>query len=495
MCPDTACAAIQVTGRRLRQYVMVEEVTIHPLSMSRLAQVVPPERADRLRRAADETRALLRDRTVWNVNATAQGGGVAEMLQTLLAYGRGAGVDTRWLVMDGDPEFFTVTKRLHNRLHGSWGDGGALDDGALRTYVATTRRNEAALVERLRPGDIVLLHDPQTAGMTEAVLGAGAHVVWRCHVGSDTANAPTTQGWNFLREFVEPAEALIFSRAAYAPGWMPREKIKVIPPSLDPFSAKNAMLSEDDVATTLRLAGLVDLGSTSGTASFVRRDGSTGTVRAHEHLLQEGPLSASARVMLQVSRWDHLKDMAGVLRGFAEHLGDLDADVHLMLVGPAAAGVSDDPEGAEVLEECRELWRRQAADVQARIHLCSLPMDDVDENAHVVNALQRHAAVVVQKSLVEGFGLTVTEPMWKGKPVVASAVGGIRDQIEDGVSGLLLPDPTDLDAMVIAVRSLLDDPAKSRAIGEAAHLRVRNYLLGDRHLVQYADLFKELLEV
>ena len=186
---------------------MVEEVTIHPLSMHRLAQVVPPERADRLRRAAEETRALLRDRTVWNVNATAQGGGVAEMLQTLLAYGRGAGVDTRWLVMDGDPEFFTVTKRLHNRLHGSWGDGGALDTEVRRTYQETTRRNEAALVERLRPGDIVLLHDPQTAGMTEAVLAAGAHVVWRCHVGSDTTNAATAEGWDFLRAFVEPAEA------------------------------------------------------------------------------------------------------------------------------------------------------------------------------------------------------------------------------------------------------------------------------------------------
>lgn len=462
--------------------------------MDRLAQVVPPERADRLRQAADGTRVLLQERTVWNVNATAQGGGVAEMLQTLLAYGRGAGVDTRWLVMDGDPDFFTVTKRLHNRLHGSWGDGGALDAEERRTYVATTRRNEAALVERLSRGDIVLLHDPQTAGLTEAVLASGAHVVWRCHVGSDTANAATTAGWDFLREFVAPAEAMIFSRAAYAPGWVPREKIKVIPPSLDPFSAKNAALSDEAAATTLRLAGLVDLDSSSGSASFVRRDGSRGFVRPGGHLLEGGPLSAGTRVVLQISRWDHLKDMAGVLRGFADHVDDLEDDVHLMLVGPATAGVSDDPEGAAVLEECRDLWRRQRAEVRARLHLCSLPMDDVDENAHLVNALQRHAAVVVQKSLVEGFGLTVTEPMWKGKPVVASAVGGIRDQIEDGVSGLLLPDPADLDAMVVAVRSLLEDPAKARAVGESAHLRVRDSFLGDRHLVQYAGLFEQLLQ-
>jgi trehalose synthase len=120
-------------------------------------------------------------------------------------------------------------------------------------------------------------------------------------------------------------------------------------------------------------------------------------------------------------------------------------------------------------------------------------MDDVDENAHMVNALQRHATVVVQKSLVEGFGLTVTEPMWKARPVVASAVGGIQDQIEDGVSGLLMRDPTDLDAMMTAVRRVLDEPATARALGEAAHLRVRDHLLGDRHLVQYAELFEEIV--
>ena len=462
--------------------------------MDRLAQVVSPVRTDRLRRAAEGTRALLQDRTVWNVNATAQGGGVAEMLQTLLAYGRGAGVDTRWLVMDGDPDFFTVTKRLHNRLHGSWGDGGALDAEAREVYRATIRRNEAELLQRLSPGDIVLLHDPQTAGMTRAVLDAGAHAVWRCHVGSDTTNGATAEGWDFLRELVEPAEAMIFSRAAYAPDWVPQQKIKVIPPSLDPFSAKNAALPEESVAATLRLAGLVDLDSSSDSATFVRRDGSSGVVRPRHDLLAQGPLEAEARVVLQVSRWDHLKDMAGVLQGFAAHVDDLEDDVHLMLVGPATAGVSDDPEGAAVLEECRDVWTRQQPRVRARIHLCSLPMDDVDENAHLVNALQRHAAVVVQKSLVEGFGLTVTEPMWKGRPVVASAVGGIRDQIEDGVSGLLLPDPTDLDAMVISVRSLLDDPAKARALGDAAHVRVRDHLLGDRHLVQYADLFEELVE-
>jgi trehalose synthase len=485
---------VEAQERLLGHHGVVDEVDIQPLSLGRLAEVLPAERARRLDQAAEATQLLLGDRTVWNVNSTAHGGGVAEMLQTLLAYGRGVGVDTRWLVMRGDPEFFRVTKRLHNRLHGSRGDGGALGEEERRSYLATTRANAGALSERLSAGDIVLLHDPQTAGLTETVLAAGAHPVWRCHVGSDTSNGATDEGWSFLRDLVEPAEAMVFSRAEYAPDWVPREKVRVIPPSLDPFSAKNATMSEDDVATTLRLGSLVDVASSGDSSSFVRRDGSSGRVRRHHDLLEGGPVPADARLVIQVSRWDHLKDMAGVLQGFADHLPDLDEDVHLMLVGPATAGVSDDPEGEAVLEECRELWRRQPAPARTRIHLCCLPMDDVDENAHLVNALQRHATLVVQKSLVEGFGLTVTEPMWKAKPVVASAVGGIRDQIEDGTSGLLLADPTDLDAMMTAVRALLDDPAKAASLGEAAHLRVRDHLLGDRHLVQYADLFRELIQ-
>jgi trehalose synthase len=137
--------------------------------------------------------------------------------------------------------------------------------------------------------------------------------------------------------------------------------------------------------------------------------------------------------------------MDGVLRAFADHIEAMPSDVHLMLVGPDVSGVTDDPEGAEVFAECQTIWAAQDAGARARMHLCSLPMDDVDENARIVNALQRHADVVVQKSLVEGFGLTVTEPMWKGRAVIASRVGGIQDQIVDGECGLLLDDPRDLD--------------------------------------------------
>jgi trehalose synthase len=204
-------------------------------------------------------------------------------------------------------------------------------------------------------------------------------------------------------------------------------------------------------------------------------------------------IPAESRLVVQVSRWDRLKDMPGVLRGFTECLDTLPADTHLALVGPEAAGVADDPEGVAVFDECKSLWERLPEEVQARVHLVSLPMDDVDENAHLVNALQHRAAVVVQKSLVEGFGLTVTEAMWKARPVIASAVGGICDQIQDGVEGLLLRDPQDLEAFGAALERVLGDEAYAAKLGAAARERVEDQYLGDRHLIQYAELFALLI--
>jgi trehalose synthase len=472
----------------------MHEVAIDPIALDRLTSLVTPERARRLVDQAARARTLLDGRTVWNLNATATGGGVAEMLQSLLAYCRGAQVDARWLVLDADAEFFAITKRLHNLLHGSPGDGGDLGEAEQRHYRDVLAANLAELRSLVRPGDIVLAHDPQTVGLMAGLQQLGAEVVWRCHIGRDTPTELTERGWSFLRRHIEAADGFIFSRRVYAPGWLPQDKVWVIPPSLDPFSAKNAPLTPHEVRAALRQAGLVATEADHGSLGFTRRDGSRGEVRRHRGLgLDGGEIPAEARLVLQVSRWDRLKDMTGVLTGFADHLDLMPPDVHLVLAGPEVSGVSDDPEGAEVLEETLVAWRQLAGPVRDRVHLVCLPMDDGDENAHLVNALQRYASVVVQKSLVEGFGLTVTEPMWKARPVVASAVGGIQDQIVDEVNGLLLHDPGDLEAFATAVARVVADDDLGERLGAAAAERVRDEFLGDRHLGQYVDLFERLL--
>lgn len=470
----------------------MREVHIDAVPLARLAALLDPDRAEQLAEYAERGRDLLDGRIVWNVNATATGGGVAEMLQALLAYARGAGVDTRWLVLDGTPAFFGLTKRIHNLLHGSAGDGGVLGEAERAAYEDVLATNLEQLRKHVRRDDVVLLHDPQTAGLVAGLREAGAHVVWRSHIGRDTPTALTDVGWAFLRPYVEQADALIFTREAYVPGWVDRDRVWIIPPSLDPFTAKNTDIAPEDVEAVLDLAGLTAVSHREGRLAFPRRDGTVGHVRRHDGLIEGGEPLPAGRLVLQVSRWDRLKDMGGVLTGFADHLPRLPEDTHLMLVGPETTGVTDDPEGAGVFEECKALRLGLPADAQRRIHLCSLPMDDVDENAYLVNALQRFATVVVQKSLVEGFGLTVTEPMWKGKPVIGSRVGGIQDQISDGESGVLLDDPTDLEAFGAALVKLLGDPTEATRMGENAREQVRDHFLGDRHLRQYVDLFERL---
>jgi trehalose synthase len=470
----------------------MQEVAIAPTPLDRLASQIGPVRTDRLDQYAIRAQEMLAGRKVWNINATATGGGVAEMLQALLAYGRGAGVDTRWLVLDGTPEFFRFTKRLHNLLHGSPGDGGPVGEAEHRLYVDVLTDNLEYLRTRVRPDDIVILHDPQTAGLAEGLRELGVHVLWRCHVGRDESNEFTDRAWSFLRPYVDEAQAVIFSRKAFVPEWIDPSKVCLIPPSLDPFSAKNREIAPPEVASALRYTGIVDVRHNHGSLDFVRRDGTPGRVRRHSDLVVGGPAPDGARLVVQVSRWDRLKDMTGVLTGFADNLSRFPDDVHLMLVAPDVIGVSDDPEGREVLEQCIAIWQNEPESARRRIHLCSLPMDDVDENAHLVNAIQRRAAVVVQKSLVEGFGLTVTEPMWKARPVLASRVGGIKDQIVDGESGVLLDDPYDLDGFATQLDGLLRDGDRAERLGNSAHERVRELFLGDRHLIQYVDLFSTL---
>lgn len=469
----------------------LQEVEIRAVAMDRLAQLLGPDRAERFQRTAEGARTSLSGRRVVNVNSTATGGGVAELLQTLLAYARGAGVDARWVVVEGDAAFFEITKRVHNHLYGTAGDGGPLGTEERRRYEDTIQRNVARLDAVVRAGDIVILHDPQTAGLTRHLTAAGVRVVWRCHVGIDTQNEPSERAWAFLRPYLDDLDAFVFSRLQFAPSWVPGDRLAVIPPSIDPFSAKNEMIDSTQVNRLLQYVGILAGDGGDPAISFQRRDGSRGRVTRRVDLLGTGSLPPPpVPIVLQASRWDAVKDMRGVMLGFAESVATR-TDAHLVLAGPEAGGVADDPEADDVLRDCLQTWAALPYAIRSRIHLATVPMADCDEAAAIVNALQRYSAVVVQKSFAEGFGLTVTEAMWKERPVVGSAVGGIVDQIVDGETGTLV-DSRDLDEYARAVCAMLGDRQSAMRMGAAGRARVRDEYLGDRHLLQWARLFERL---
>ncbi|HME03327.1 MAG TPA: glycosyltransferase [Solirubrobacteraceae bacterium] len=436
-------------------------------------------------------RELLRSRTFWNVSSTAHGGGVAEMLRSLIGYARGGGSEARWVVIGGDGEFFAVTKRLHNRLHGHDGDGGALGHRERAVYERCCEENAELLAARISAADVVLLHDPQTAGMIPRLLETGAPVIWRSHVGIYPPNDLAREAWRFLIPYVAQADAYVFSQPAYFWDGLDPTKLTVIAPSIDVFSPKNHAMAFTSVIAVLRAAGLAAGRHHHPRAVFERLDGTVGRVEAEARVVEEGQLWLDVPLLAQVSRWDRLKDPLGVLGAFAEHVHGED-EPHLLLAGPDVTAVADDPEGEAVFAEVEAAWLGMARRIRRRVHLALLPMVDADENAVIVNALQRRADVVAQKSLAEGFGLTVSEAMWKGRPVVASSVGGIREQIEDGVTGFLV-DPRDLRAFGERVSGLLADPHGAERMGAAAQTRVRDLFLGPRHLGQYVDLLESVL--
>jgi trehalose synthase len=467
---------------------VLTHVPIPPVSPERYRPVLGDGYAAAEAAIAEVGRSLS-GRVIWHVNSTARGGGVAEMLHSLLAYARGAGADARWVVIEGDPEFFRVTKRLHNHLHGDPGDGGELGEPERALYERNLARCADELGELVRPGDIVYLHDPQTAGLVETMSKRGARVIWRCHIGLDAPNDLMRAAWDFLYGYIVDADAYVFSRRAFVWDGLDQGKIWVVHPSIDAFSPKNEEIDPETVHAIIAQIGLGYDGS--HVPSFTREDGSVARVDRVAELDQDDRIAEGTPLVVQVSRWDRLKDHAGVLAAFANHVRHPSA--HLLLAGPSVSGVSDDPEGADVLEEVRARRAALRPEKRARIHLASLPMVDAEENAVMVNAIQRRADVIVQKSLAEGFGLTVAEAMWKSKPVVASRIGGIQDQIADGESGVLLDDPRDLEETAAAIDGLLADPERASRIADAAHEQVKREFLATRHLIQYVQLITQML--
>ena len=476
--------------REPRDYV-VREVDVPVRTLARFEPLIGPDRYSELQRTAEDARRRLSRRTVWNFNSTASGGGVAEMLAVLVGYIKDARVDIRWHVMDGDASFFSITKRIHNRLHGVSGDAGGLGTIEAEHYAEVTAANARSARDLVRRDDVVLLHDPQAVGMASVLAAAGARVVWRCHIGREGTNRLTDEAWSFLRPHLASCEAYIFSRRQYVPHWMDASRVRIIPPSIDPFSPKNQEMSDVDVVRTLQGIGLLAQRGTSPPGTFVRSDGGPGVIERPATMVREGPpLRPQDRLVVQVSRWDRLKDMRGVMEGFALALSG-PVDAHLALVGPQMDAVSDDPEGLEVFDECVATWEALPSASRKRVHLVTLPMEDVDENAAMVNALQRHATVIVQKSLMEGFGLTVAEGMWKGRAVVASRVGGIIDQVAPG-TGILLDDSADLDGFARTLTSLLADPGEIARLGARARQHVLDHFVGDEHLESFAHLIEWL---
>lgn len=470
----------------------MNEMTVSPLPPERFDDVLPPQRAEEFGAGLAEARAALGGRTVWHVNSTGEGGGVAEVLQSVVGYLLGGGISSRWLVIDGSDDFFAVTKRLHFMLQGEGGVDGELDGAARQVYDDMLGAEGADVAELVGPGDPVILHDPQTIGLAPRLRARGAHVIWSCHIGADLPTGGTRAAWEFLRPYVGASEAQGFSRASHVWDVLDRSRVKIIPPCLDAFSPKNQHLDHPTVAAVLDRAGIVRHPGVAGRPSFDRGDGTRATVRRRARSLEDAPLGPDATIVTQVSRWDPLKDHLGVMNGFVRHV-PAGTGAHLVLAGPDPDSIVDDPGSQDTFRELCAARSVLDPEQRSRVHIACLPMDDVGENAAIVNALQRRSEIVVQKSLAEGFGLTVAEAMWKGRPTIGTRVGGIQEQVDHGRTGWLVDDPCDLPAFGRGVTALLADRGGALALGRAGQEKVRDEYLAPRYLCRYLGLIGEVI--
>ncbi len=377
--------------------------------------------------------SYLKGATVVHVNSTRTGGGVAEILDWLVPLMRDLGIEASWEIIDGEDEFFKVTKAFHNGLQG---DSPILTESRLKIYESTLARN----AERLRPilenADFVFIHDPQPAYLLRLCPARKGKWIWRCHIDVSHPNRPI---WNYLRSIVSGFDATVFSMSNFAQ--QTNHPQFIIAPSIDPLSEKNCDMSVEEIKS----------------------------------ILERFRIDPNVPILTQISRFDRFKDPLGVIRAF-KLLGPV-CKAQLVLAG---GGAADDPEGEAIYEEVLE-----ASKGDERIFVLLLPHD-----AHrTVNALQRGSTIVIQKSLQEGFGLTVTEALWKGKPVIGGNVGGIRLQVHDHHTGFLVNTP---EGAALRIRELLRQPEKRELMGRTSrHFVTENFLL-TRHLREYLTLMLSL---
>ena len=441
-----------------------------------------------LREKAEQIAHQLRGRTVWMVNSTAQGGGVSEMLPGMIGHLEELGIAAEWVVIDAtDPEFFALTKRLHNMIHGA--TDGALGE-AERTLFETTNRNNADTLRGwLHDGDILVVHDPQPMPIA-AMLRASLQLtcIWRCHIGLDEKNDATKAAWRFLQPYAQAYHHAVFSAPEYVVSYL-EGRSSIIYPSLDPLSEKNRPLH--DVAGILARAGLRSAAD-AAEQPFPQQALRLGADGTFAPATEGGEIGLLDRpIVTQISRWDRLKGFLPLLHGFArlkQRLADeppADVElrrrlqlVRLVLAGPDPDSIADDPEGNEVLAELRTAYRQLDEQSRADIAILSMPMHNPELNALMINALQHASTIVVQNSLREGFGLTLTEAMWKGIPVLSnSRACGPRQQVRGGVDGVMISDPENVDAIASALADMLSDTDRLAGWGRSARQRVRDHFL------------------
>ncbi|MEQ9619280.1 MAG: glycosyltransferase [Deltaproteobacteria bacterium] len=374
--------------------------------------------------------APLKGSRIVHVNSTRIGGGVAEILMKLVPLMNELGIDTSWEVITGENEFYQCTKSMHNALQGNPVD---IPDNLLRAYEATNEANAEELRGKLQDADFVIIHDPQPAPLLTLCPERKGKWIWRCHIDASNPYPPV---WNYLSEYVQGYNASIFSLADYAQP-LPHNQY-LIPPSIDPLSEKNTELEKSEI----------------------------------ESKYGEFSIDPERPVMLQVSRYDRFKDPVGVIEAY-RITKKLNPSLQLVLAG---GGATDDPEGEEVL---REVYDTAGKDPD--IHVLLLPPD-----AHrVINALQRLSDIVLQKSTKEGFGLTVSEAMWKGKPVIGGNTGGIRLQVINNHTGFLVSTP---EGAALRTQYLLKHPDERGEMGKKAKEFVRRNFLITRQLREYLSL-------
>ena len=453
-----------------------------------VAQLSPVVRD--LRREARRLVPLLHKRRVWMVNSTERGGGVAELLPPLIGLMRELGVDTRWLVMKtAEADFFRLTKRLHNLIHGQ-GDAG-LGPAERGLYERVSRDVADALRAQIAPGDVVVVHDPQPMGagaMLRETMDIAA--IWQCHIGLDHETRQTRAAWAFLGDYASAYDRAVFSAPDYIPCCL-AGRATTIHPAVDPLSHKNRELPIHKLVGILANAGLIKPIGPLLTPAFpdqarrLRADGTWALASAREDI---GLLVRP--IVTQVSRWDRLKGFLPLMMGFVALKRSLAgrADLNgwdrrvlalarLVLAGPDPGAIADDPEAQEVLAEIAEAYARLEPALQEAIVILSLPMSSQKYNALMVNALQRCSDVVAQNSLSEGFGLTVTEAMWKQVVVMGSRAAGLRQQIRPGLDGCLVENPEDPAEIARTLDGLLRDQPKREVLARSAQQRVHDEFL------------------